>query len=99
MNNRLYFMDSLRAFTIWLVLFFHLSLLYTAFQAVQNPVPEQYTGIFMGISALINGQMLNSIMFFTAGFFAFETYRKKGCVSDIFKRPGLPYIAGFIRVV
>jgi surface polysaccharide O-acyltransferase-like enzyme len=29
MNNRIYFMDSLRGFTILLVVIFHLTLLYT----------------------------------------------------------------------
>jgi hypothetical protein len=97
--NRLYFMDNLRSFAICLVIIFHLTLLYTEFTPVQNPIPEAYNGIFMGISSLINGPLLNSIMFFIAGFFAFATYRRKGGLSfvkDKLIKLGIPYIGGLI---
>ena len=97
--NRLYFMDNLRSFAICLVVIFHLTLLYTEFTPVQNPIPESYNGMFMGISSLINGPLLNSIMFFIAGFFAFETYRRKGGLSfakDKLIKLGIPYIGGLI---
>jgi peptidoglycan/LPS O-acetylase OafA/YrhL len=92
-------MDNLRSFAICLVIIFHLTLLYTEFTPVQNPIPESYNGIFMGISSLINGPLLNSIMFFIAGFFAFETYRRKGgssFVKDKLVKLGIPYIGGLI---
>jgi hypothetical protein len=92
-------MDRLRSFAIFLVIIFHLTLLYTEFSPVQNSVPEIYNGIFMGISSLINGPLLNSIMFFIAGFFAFGVYQRKGSLSflkDKLKKLGIPYIGGLI---
>jgi hypothetical protein len=94
-------MDYLRGFTILLVVVFHLTLNYTKFNSVfvNNPVPEEYNLLFMAISFLINGTSLNCIMFFIAGFFAFGTYKRKGCLSfikDKLKRLGLPYLGGLI---
>jgi hypothetical protein len=92
-------MDRLRSFTIFLVIIFHLTLLYTDFSPVQNNVPETYKGIFVGVSSLINGPLLNSIMFFIAGFFAFGVYQRKGGLAflkDKLKKLGIPYIGGLI---
>jgi fucose 4-O-acetylase-like acetyltransferase len=48
---------------------------------------------------LINGPLLNSIMFFIAGFFAFGAYQRKGSllfIKDKLKRLGIPYLGGLI---
>ena len=85
-------MDRFRSFTIFLVVIFHPTLLYTEFSPVQNHIPDMYNKIFMGISTLINGPLLNSIMFFIAGFFAFETYQGIVCpciiwvLADLLKK-------------
>lgn len=105
MNDRLYFMDSLRSFTILFVIILHVTMSYTGFAPIQesfirlDSVPEAYKGLFAVIAALLNGPSLNSIMFFIAGFFAFGTYQKRGCVS-FFKEKliklGIPYLGGII---
>jgi len=83
-----------------MVIIYHVTLLYTKqFQFVQNPVPEAYELPFMIMSFLINGPMLNSIMFFIAGYFAFRTYQRKGYrvfMREKLKKLGIPYLAGLI---
>lgn len=99
-NNRVRFLDALRAFTIAMVVFYHVTLLYTQqFQFVRTPVPEAYQPVFMAMAFLINGPMLNSTMFFIAGYFAFGTYQRKGCrafVKDKLKKLGIPYLGGLM---
>jgi hypothetical protein len=98
-------MDTLRSFTIFLVIIYHVTLIYIEFTPVRkyfillDPVPEAYKGLFMGISSLTNGPLLNSIMFFIAGFFAFGAYQRKGGLSffkDKIKKLGIPYLGGLI---
>lgn len=105
MKDRLYFMDSLRGFTILLVVIFHLTMSYAELAPVQkafirlDSVPEAYKGFFTVVMALLNGPSLNSIMFFIAGFFAFGTYQKRGCLSFLKEKLiklGIPYLGGFI---
>jgi hypothetical protein len=102
MKSRLDFLDVLRTFTIGLVVFHHVTLLYTAqFQFVnkfvRNPVPDKFNILFLLLMFLISGSMLNAIMFFIAGYFVFASYEKRGVrafVKDKIKRLGIPYLFG-----
>ena len=104
MNNRLYFLDTLRTFTIGLVIFYHVTILYTKQfqfldQFVKNPTPETFDLLFLVLIFFISGAMLNSIMFFIAGYFAFASYEKKGerlFIADKLKRLGIPYLLGLV---
>ncbi len=102
MNNRVYFLDALRTFVIALVVVYHVTLLYTKqFQFVQNPVPQASNQLFMLLTFLINGPMLNSIMFFIAGYFALEAYQRKGgraFIKDKLKKLGIPYFGGLVTL-
>jgi hypothetical protein len=100
-------MDTLRGFTIFLVVIYHVTLIYTEFTPVQkylillDPVPETYKGLFMGILTLTSGPLLNSLMFFIAGFFAFGAYQRKGGLlffKDKIKKLGIPYLGGLITL-
>jgi hypothetical protein len=102
MNGRLNFPDTLRTFTIGLVVFHHVTILYTPqFQFVntfvRNPVPDKFNLFFLLLLVLISGPMLNAIMFFIAGYFAFASYEKRGArafVKDKLKKLGIPYLLG-----
>jgi hypothetical protein len=100
MKKRIYFLDHLRIFTITMVIVYHVTLLYTnAFEFVQNPVPDGYDPLFMTMTFLINGPMLNSIMFFIAGYFVIGSYKKKGgpqFAKDRLRRLGIPYLFGLL---
>jgi hypothetical protein len=102
MKSRLCFLDTLRTFTIGLVVFHHVTILYAAElqfanQFVRNPVSAQYGMFFLFLLFLISGPMLNSIMFFIAGYFARASYEKRGArgfIKDKLKRLGIPYLFG-----
>ena len=97
-------MDTLRTVTIGLVVFHHVTVLYAVQlqienQFVRNPVPEQFNMFFLLLLFLISGAMLNSIMFFIAGYFDFASYEKRGArafVTDKLKRLGIPYLVGLV---
>jgi hypothetical protein len=79
-------MDNLRAFVIVLVVIYHVTMLYTGVMDglfVKNPVPDQYKMIFMILNVIISAPLLNSIMFFIAGYFTFVSYMKKGSLKFI----------------
>jgi hypothetical protein len=102
MKGRLDFLDELRSFTIGLVVFHHVTLLYTAqFQFVnkfvRNPIPDEFNMLFLLLIFLISGPMLNAVMFFIAGYFVFASYEKRGplaFVKDKIKKLGIPYLFG-----
>jgi hypothetical protein len=104
MTSRLNFLDALRTFTIGLVVFHHVTLLYiTQFQLVnkfvRNPVPDTVNTLFLVLMFFISGPMLNAIMFFIAGYFTFGAYEKRGArafVKDKLKRLGIPYLFGLV---
>jgi hypothetical protein len=104
MKGRLDFLDTLRTFTIGLVVFHHVTMLYTAqFQFVnkfvRNPIPDKFNMLFLLLIFLISGPMLNAIMFFIAGYFVSPSYGKRGArafVKDKIKRLGIPYLFGLV---
>jgi hypothetical protein len=104
MKSRLDFLDVLRTFTIGLVVFHHVTLLYIPqFQIVnkfvRNPIPDKFNILFLLLMVLISGPMLNAIMFFIAGYFVFASYEKRGArafVKDKIKRLGIPYLFGLV---
>jgi hypothetical protein len=97
-------LDTLRTATIGLVIFHHVTVLYAAQlqfvnQFVRNPVPKQFDMFFLLILFLISGPMLNSIMFFIAGYFVSASYEKRGArafIADKLKRLGIPYLLGLV---
>jgi hypothetical protein len=104
MKSRLDFLDVLRTFTIGLVVFHHVTLLYIpqfqiANKFVRNPVPDKFSTLFLLLIFLISGPMLNAIMFFIAGYFVFASYEKRGArafVKDKITRLGIPYLFGLV---
>jgi len=83
-----------------MVIVYHVTLLYTnEFAFVQNPVPDGYDPLFMTVTFLISGPMLNSIMFFIAGYFVIGSYKKKGgsqFAKDRLIKLGIPYLFGLV---
>jgi len=102
-SKRIYFLDTLRSFVIFLVIFYHVTIHYvTPFQLpmfVRNDFPKAYGSFFGIIFMITNGPTLNSIMFFIAGYFAVAPLIKKGpkhFFKDKLMRLGIPYVIGVI---
>jgi peptidoglycan/LPS O-acetylase OafA/YrhL len=102
-SKRIDFLDTLRSFIILLVILYHVTIHYVApFQLpafVHNTFPKESGPLFGIIFWLINGQTLNAIMFFIAGYFALAPLMRKGA-SGFFKEKlihiGLPYLIGVV---
>jgi len=102
-SKRIYFLDTLRSFVIFLVIFYHVTIHYvTPFQLpmfVRNDFPKAYGSFFGIIFMITNGPTLNSIMFFIAGYFAVAPLIKNGAkhfFKDKLRRLGIPYVIGVI---
>lgn len=101
--QRIDFLDRLRSGIIFLVIFYHITIHYVVpFQVpvfVRNTFPQEYGSFFGIIFLLINGQTLNSIMFFIAGYFAMAPLIQKGAgrfLKGKLIRLGLPYLIGVV---
>ncbi len=96
-SKRIYFMDSLRAITIFLVIVLHASLAFVTppFPGfVHDPRPNN---LFYFIVFTLEGHVMMSVMFFVAGFFMLKSLYKKGPAGFIkgkLLRLGIPFIAG-----
>ncbi|MDL4839894.1 acyltransferase family protein [Aquibacillus rhizosphaerae] len=102
-TKRIYFLDTLRTFVITLVVFYHVNMHYVnLFQDmpfVKNMVPDAFSSIILFLILAVNGQLMNAIMFFIAGYFALGPLIKKGAtpfLKDKIVRLGIPYLVGLI---
>jgi len=104
-SNRILFLDSLRTFAIIMVIFYHVTFEYVQgfqfFPFVKNTITDD-NAIYYVLTLLFNDKMLNSIIFFIAGYFALGPLFKNGAVNYLkgkLVRLGIPYVVGFLLIV
>jgi len=96
-NNRMYFLDNLRALVVLLVVVLHTSMTYMAYAPTWWYVLDSQNSIFFTMLVLIIDVPLMPIMFFIAGYFSFPTLQKKGggvFLKDKLIRIGIPWVFG-----
>ncbi len=108
-EKRIIFLDTLKAFIIILVVFYHVLMAYILYpiipMAIQNRFfhSSQYYYsegeklFFLILLLVVNAPTMMSIMFFIAGYFALAPLIKKGCgqfLKDKAIRLGLPFVVG-----
>ncbi|MBM7867466.1 acyltransferase family protein [Heliobacterium gestii] len=77
-SERLYFIDNLRVFTIFLVIVLHASLCYMVYAPQWWYVVDPQRSFVFDINVLLIDIFIMPTMFFAAGYFATPTLRKKG---------------------
>lgn len=98
-NNRMFFLDNLRAFIVLVVIVFHVAIGYT------DPAPQWWYVVDTQHSKLFNLFVMNTdvfimpIMFLISGYFSVPVLQRKGVskfLSNKFIRIGLPWLAGIV---
>lgn len=98
--KRLDFLDSLKAFIIFMVITLHVALAYFSIKFpgwVYNPATNDL--LFGIITSLIDGPLLMSVMFFIAGYFTLPSLIKKGSLQFVkgkIVRIFIPWVIGAI---
>jgi glucan biosynthesis protein C len=107
--KRIYFLDHLRSFIIFLVVFYHVLMAYILYPVIPmylqdvfihniNGYPSAGYMLFFAVILLIfNAPTMMSIMFFIAGYFALAPLIKKGTkhfLKDKIIRLGIPFLLG-----
>lgn len=98
-DNRLHFLDHLRAFVILLVIILHASITYMAFPPEWWYVIEPQNSLAFTALVLLLDVPIMLILFFIAGFFAYPSLEKHGVARFLrqkAKRLGLPWAVGVI---
>lgn len=99
-SKRLDFLDSLKAFIIFMVITLHVALAYFSIRFpgwVYNPATNDM--LFGVITSLIDGPLLMSVMFFIAGYFTLPSLIKKGPLQFVkgkIIRIFIPWVIGTI---
>jgi len=97
MKTRLYFLDNLRAFVIFLVVLLHAALSYMAYAPEWWYVLDPQRSLFFTMVVLLVDVPIMQMMFFASGYFAMPSLVKRGAgpfLRDKFMRIGLPWIFG-----
>jgi glucan biosynthesis protein C len=107
--KRINFLDNLRSFIIFFVIFYHVLMAYILYPVILmflhdlfihniNSYPSEAYKLFLVMILLIfNGPAMMSIMFFIAGYFALAPFIKKGTkpfLEDEIIRLGIPFLLG-----
>lgn len=96
-NKRIYFIDYLRAFVIVLVIVLHASMTYMISPPEWWYVIEPKNNLVFSILVLLLDVPNMQILFFIAGFFAYDSLEKYGTfrfLKQKFMRIGLPWLFG-----
>ncbi|MCG3208228.1 MAG: hypothetical protein FOGNACKC_01830 [Anaerolineae bacterium] len=96
-TSRLYFLDNLRAFVIFLVVVLHGALTYMAYAPEWWYVLDPQNSLFFTALVLLVDVPIMLMMFFVAGYFAYPSLSRRGAagfVREKFTRIGLPWIFG-----
>ncbi|WP_320170608.1 acyltransferase family protein [Maridesulfovibrio sp.] len=99
MSNRLYFLDNLRAVTIFMVVALHVSLCYMIFAPSWWFVIDPRQSIFFTYAVILIDVPIMPTMFFLAGYFALSSmqrYGLSGFWTAKFKRIIIPWIIGVL---
>jgi surface polysaccharide O-acyltransferase-like enzyme len=97
--KRIYFLDNLRAFVVFLVVVLHGSLTYMAYAPQWWYVVDPANSLFFTAIVLLVDVSIMMVMFFVAGYFAYPSLVKRGSgqfIKDKFVRIGLPWIFGVL---
>lgn len=98
-SSRLFFLDNLRAFVIFLVIVLHASLTYMAYAPEWWYVLDPQNSLFFTAVVLLVDVPIMLILFFVSGYFAYRSLAKRGArafIKDKFVRIGLPWIFGVL---
>lgn len=98
-NNRIFFIDNLRAFVVFLVVVLHGALTYMAYAPEWWYVLDPDNSLFFTAVVILIDVPIMQIMFFAAGYFAFGSLAKRGpgkFLQDKFIRVGLPWLFGVL---
>jgi glucan biosynthesis protein C len=108
-SKRINFLDTLRAFIILLVVFYHVLMAYVIYpvipmfihnrfiHSIQSYHSEGEKLFFLTLLLVVNAPTMMSIMFFIAGYFALAPLIKKGTnqfLKDKSVRLGIPFVLG-----
>jgi glucans biosynthesis protein C len=94
-ENRLPFLDNLRALMVVLVLIFHAGASYCSVVDFW-PFHESNTSQLIDIFMFLSDTFMMSILFFIAGYFAVPSYKDRGCarfLGNKLKVLGIPWLA------
>ncbi|GAB4429897.1 MAG: acyltransferase family protein [Anaerolineae bacterium] len=95
--KRLYFLDNLRAFVVFLVIVLHGAITYMAYAPPWWYVLDPNNSLFFTALVILVDVSIMMVMFFVAGYFAYPSLVKRGSgqfIKDKFVRIGLPWIFG-----
>jgi hypothetical protein len=96
-NNRIFFIDNLRAFVVFLVVVLHGALSYMEFAPEWWYVLNPQRSLFFTAVVILVDIPIMQIMFFAAGYFAFGSLAKRGAgkfLQEKLVRIGLPWLFG-----
>lgn len=100
-NNRIFFIDNLRTFVVFLVVVLHVSLSYTAYSPPGWYVHDPQTSpLFSALVYLIDVPIMQ-IMFFVAGYCALGSLARRGTgrfLKEKCIRIGLPWVFGVLVI-
>lgn len=100
-NQRLYFLDNLKAFIILLMVVFHIAMGYTTWDLKWWTVNDVQKHKFFDFFVLVTDVYIMPIMFMVAGYFAPMVLVRKGVASfwqDKLKRIVLPWLGGVLFI-
>jgi len=98
-SERLYFIDNLRAFVIFLVILLHTSMSYMVYAPQWWYVLDDQRKIFFDFVVLLNDVFIMPIMFFAAGYFALPALIRKGSAHfwhSKLRRIVVPWVFGVL---
>lgn len=99
MNQRMYFLDNLRAVVILLVVVLHVSLCYMKFAPAWWFVIDSAQSMFFTYAVMLIDVPIMAVMFFMAGYFALPSLQKHGLPGfwiGKFKRIIIPWVLGVL---
>ncbi len=102
MKTRIYFLDNLRTFLIFLVIILHSAIAYTPFLENMWIVNDLQKGSYSGYVVIYLDIFVMFIMFFISGYFIPTSYQKRSFFSFVaakFKRIMIPWIIAVFTII
>ncbi|TIH16594.1 hypothetical protein D0S45_09290 [Marinifilum sp. JC120] len=99
MNQRMFFLDNLRAVTIFMVVVLHVSLCYMKFAPQWWFVVDPQQSMFFTYAVMLIDVPIMAIMFFLAGYFGLPSLQKHGLSgfwAGKFRRIVIPWVLGVL---
>ncbi len=100
-RTRLFYLDRLRFFTIFLVICLHSAMTYMVYVPKWWYVIDQERNLFFTLVVLALDVFLMPTMFFLAGYFALPSLLHRGTgayLASKFRRIGVPWVLGWVLV-